>query len=243
MSAVSENPVHVSTGKVEPDPSPTAPLPSAELYEVALRGLDNPFVQFLKKVHGVVPTDTTVPVTGNGIPIVSRYDAAVPNSPKHPFFKDDWTGAFAYRHRPTEQATVEDRIDPTLESVLKKAEGWVLVLYKAMMNVEGCNNKPDSNEINIFKSEKLDKKSVEASCRAVLVSLLFHIVLPPLFLTAMLGSARPPSRRRILRSPGQEPGRAQRSQVELQGAVARCGSGSEGTCHPLGPSYVSFPPS
>lgn len=185
------------------DPSETDPIPAgspschkypyADAYTEALCGLDNHFVHYLRAMHGVPASNNTSQTesTGNGTgrlslnvgssnhPEIHSGKAATSSSarPTKPlYFRNDWAAAITYRYRPTEAERAESRADPTMKDVLGKAEGWIQILYNNMMNVANCNNKPDSNELSMFKSTRLDKRAVEATCRAILVALIHRCV-------------------------------------------------------------------
>ena len=93
----------------------------------------------------------------------------------YPRFKDNWARALTYRYRPLQEATPVNRVDNTLKEVIQQAEEWIDILFDAMCNVVNVNNKPNSIELNMFKSPTLDKKSVEAACRSILVGLMMQL--------------------------------------------------------------------
>ncbi|KAL5441280.1 hypothetical protein PMIN07_004309 [Paraphaeosphaeria minitans] len=156
--------------------------PYAFLYAVALRGLDNPFAQFLKKLHGVSGTVKVGHASGIGSYSVTAEAEATEalqllyRDAEHPRFKDSWARALTYRNRPLEEATPTNRADGTIQEVIQQAEDWVDVMYEAMCNTDNVRNKTTSIELAMFKSPLLDKKAVEAACRSILIALIHRCV-------------------------------------------------------------------
>ncbi|KAF1966126.1 hypothetical protein BU23DRAFT_603713 [Bimuria novae-zelandiae CBS 107.79] len=156
--------------------------PYAKLYAQALDGLDSPFAQFLKKLHGVSGTVKVGQALGLGSFSVIAEAATealqmLARDDKYPRFEDGWARALTYRYRPLEEASPTNRADNTVKEVIQQAEDWIKILFEAMCNVQNVYNKPTSIELNMFKSTQLDKKAVEAACRSILITLLHRCVI------------------------------------------------------------------
>ena len=171
----------------------TPQSPYARLYAEILRGLDSPFAQFLKQLHGVSDTVKIGHALGLGsyafatdtgkcnpvyrcsvaelTVLADATDALqmLARDDQYPCFKDDWARALTYRYRPLEAATPLNRADNTVKEIIQQAEHWIDALFDAMCNVANVNNKPNSIELKLFQSADLDKKAVEAACRSILV--------------------------------------------------------------------------
>ncbi|KAF2871362.1 hypothetical protein BDV95DRAFT_668028 [Massariosphaeria phaeospora] len=166
---------------------PTAQSTYAHKYQEALGDLDNPVVRFLRGVHGVpypnsAKATVAAPVIdGHGSRIMgsnppSKIEVSKAVEGQH--FTDDWGAALGYRHRPTVPATEFAHMDPMIPVVLKKAERWIHVLSVNLLNTDDTDNPPDSKEQKMFldPEQKLDKKAVEATCRAIFIALIHRCV-------------------------------------------------------------------
>ncbi|KAL1597744.1 hypothetical protein SLS60_008231 [Paraconiothyrium brasiliense] len=162
---------------------PTAESPYVRLYSEALRGLDNPFAKFLRKLHGISGIVKVGHALGVGsYSLIAEVEATealqmLARDAEQPHFKDNWARALTYRYRPLEEATHMSRVDDTIREVIQQAEQWVQVLYDAMCNIVNVFNKPTSIELSMFKSPSLDKKAVEAACRSVLIALIHRCII------------------------------------------------------------------
>ncbi|KAF2703661.1 hypothetical protein K504DRAFT_495464 [Pleomassaria siparia CBS 279.74] len=174
---------------VIPVPSQAQPISStayiAGRYAEVLGGLENPFVQFLKRTHNIPPTNTTGIITNNGAYLFGAGSStddfqvqppaqAQGNEQLH--FGDDWEQGIRYRYRTIRAPELLVSEDKTLTDVLQRAEHWVKLLYLAMTNMEDINDNPNSRDVKIFSSSSLDKKAVEATCRLVFTSLIHRCI-------------------------------------------------------------------
>lgn len=182
---------HDNVSGVDRAVAAAAESPYARQYAEVLRGLDSPFAQFLRKLHGVSDSVKIGHAQGMGSYSVAAEAGKSPHyhstakltivadateglqmlarDDQYPRFKDNWARALTYRYRALEAATPSNQVDPTVKEVIQQAEHWIDALFDAMCNVTDVNNKPKSIELKLFQSADLDKKAVEAACRTILV--------------------------------------------------------------------------
>jgi len=183
-----------------------SPAIITEQYAKVFGDLDTPFVQYLKRIHGIAPTDKSSIITNNGTPLFHAYSTTRNHKPQKAIkasedddlelpFKNNWDSAIAYRYRATRPPDINPIKDDTIIQVIMQAEDWILQLVKAMINLENIKDKPKSNEVRLF-SESPDLKEIEATCRHILVR--NSVILQPPKLTIRVDCSYSPLYCRIL---------------------------------------------